>query len=75
MITSLQLSAGRQRKNQTAAPFCLGEPQPLRAAAHVLAVAEIPPPMIAQVEGAIFTSTSIPSSIVARRPVCACDTT
>jgi hypothetical protein len=30
--------------NQIAALFCPGEPQPLRAAAHVFAVAEIPPP-------------------------------
>jgi hypothetical protein len=59
MITSLQLSGRRQRKNQTAAPICLGEPQPLRAAAYVFAVAEIPPSMIALVEGGIFTSTSI----------------
>ena len=51
---------GWRRKNRTAAPFCLDENQPLRAAAHVFAVAEIPPPMIAQVEGGIFTSTSIP---------------
>jgi hypothetical protein len=52
--------------NQIAALFCPGEPQPLRAAAHVFAVAEIPPPMIAQVEGGIFTSTSIPFGAMQR---------
>jgi len=57
---------GWRRKNRTAAPFCLDENQPLRAAAHVFAVAEIPPPMITQVEGNIFTPTSIPSGAVQR---------
>jgi hypothetical protein len=42
------------------------KPRPLRAAAHVFAVAEIPPPMIAQVEGGIFTPTSIPFGAVQR---------
>ena len=36
-----------------------GRNQPLRAAAHVFAVAEIPPPMITQVEGNIFQGCSV----------------
>jgi hypothetical protein len=47
-------------------PWAHLAPSPLRATAHVFAVAQVPPPMIPQVEGGIFTPSSIAFGAVQR---------